>query len=89
MIFETPIQRDYEARVEVRSLLPTQRLEEIDGRLAVTDEDSHRVRYVKFWIDDAPGSPTEGRPFSVGEDGSRAPTSPERRARQRVWQRKP
>ena len=36
LIVETPIQHDYEAGVEVRSLLPTERLEEIDGRLAVT-----------------------------------------------------
>ena len=39
LIFETPIQHDYEAGAEVRSLLPTERLEEMDGRLAVTDED--------------------------------------------------
>ena len=46
-----------------------QRLEDIDGRLAVTDEDSHAlgVRYVKFWVDDAPSSPTEGR-SPVGEE---------------------
>ena len=51
LIFETPIQHDYEASIEVRSLLSTERLEDIDGRLTVTDEDSHapRVRYVKFW----------------------------------------
>ena len=60
LIFETPIQHDYEAGVEVRSLLSTERLEELDGRLAVTDEDSHGVRYVKFWVDDAPSSPMEG-----------------------------
>ena len=47
----------------MRSLLSTERLEDIDGRLAVADEDSnaHGVRYVKFWVDDAPSSPTEGR----------------------------
>ena len=39
LIFETPIQQDYEAGVEVRSLLAIDRLEEMDGRLAVTDED--------------------------------------------------
>ena len=38
-VFETPIQHDYEAGVEVRSLLPTEQLEEIDGRLAVMDLD--------------------------------------------------
>ena len=36
LIFETPIQHDYEAGVEVRSLLSTEQLEEIDDRLAVT-----------------------------------------------------
>ena len=63
LILDTPIQHDYEAGVDVRSLLWTERLEEMDGRLAVTDEDSHAhgVRYVKFWVDDAPSSPTEGR----------------------------
>ena len=52
LMLETPIQHDYEAGVEVRSLLPTERLEEMDGRLAVTDEDPHTpgVRYVKFWV---------------------------------------
>ena len=39
LIFETPIQHDYEAGVEMRSLLPTEQLEEIDGRLAVLDID--------------------------------------------------
>ena len=39
LIFETPIQHDYEAGVEVRSLLSTEQLEEIDGRLAVLDVD--------------------------------------------------
>ena len=38
----------------MRSLLSTERLEEVDGRLAATDEDSHGIRYVKFWVDDAP-----------------------------------
>ena len=41
LIFETPIQHDYEAGAEVRSLLSTERLEEIDGHLAVIDEDPH------------------------------------------------
>ena len=69
LIFETPIQHDYEAGVEVRSLLSTERLEEIDGQLAVTGEDSHAhgVRYVKFWVDDAPSSPTEDRSPVGGE----------------------
>ena len=50
---------DYEASVEVRSLLSTEVMEEIDGRLAVTDVDYNGQRYVKFWIDDLPSSPTE------------------------------
>ena len=56
----------------MRSLLSTERLEEIDGRLAVTDEDTHApgVRYVKFWVDDAPGNPTEGRSH-IGEEAPR------------------
>ena len=40
LIFETPMQHDYEAGVEVRSLRSTEELEEIEGRLAVTDVDS-------------------------------------------------
>ena len=38
LIFEAPIQHDYEVGAEVRSLLPTEQLEEIDGRLALTTE---------------------------------------------------
>ena len=51
LIFETPIQHDYEAGVEVRSLLTTEHLEEIDGRLAVMDTDPHNPdsRFVGFW----------------------------------------
>ena len=53
LIFETPIQHDYEAGVEVRSLLPTEQLEEIDGRLAVLDIDpATGTRFVKFWVDE-------------------------------------
>ena len=37
LIFETPIQHDYEEGVEVRSLLSTEQLEEVGGRLAVVD----------------------------------------------------
>ena len=53
----------------MRSLLSTERLEDIDGRLAVTDEDScaSGVRYMKFWVDDAPTNPIEGR-SPVGEE---------------------
>ena len=62
LIFETPIQRDYEAGVEVRSLLPTEQLEEIDDRLAVLDVDpATGTRFVKFWVDEIPCG-TEGSP---------------------------
>ena len=36
LIFETPIQHDYEACVEARSLLSTEPVGEINGKLAVT-----------------------------------------------------
>ena len=53
LIFETPIQHDYEAGVEVRSLLSTEELEEIDGRLAVLDVNpSTDTRFVRFWVDE-------------------------------------
>ena len=66
LIFETPIQHDYEAGVEVRSLLPTEQLEEIDGRLAVLDNDpTTGTRFVKFRVDEIPfvaeGSPVQRR----------------------------
>ena len=48
LIFETPIQHDYEAGVKVRSLLSTEQLEEIDGRLAALDVDpSSGTRFVR------------------------------------------
>ena len=63
LIFETPIQHDYEAGVEVRSLLPTEQLEEIDGRLAVLDIDPvSGTRFVKFWVDEVPLSASEEGP---------------------------
>ena len=63
MIFETPIQHDYEAGVEVRSLLPTEQLEEIDGRLAVLDIDPvSGTRFVRFWVDEVPLSASEEGP---------------------------
>ena len=63
LIFETPIQHDYEAGVEVRSLLPTEQLEEIDGRLAVLDVDPvSGTRFVKFWVDEVPLSTSEEGP---------------------------
>ena len=53
LIFETPIQHDYEAGVEVRSLLSTEQLEAIEDRLAVTDVDPQSgARYVRFWVDE-------------------------------------
>ena len=67
LIFETPIQHDYEAGVEVRSLLSTEQLEEVDGRLAVLVIDpSTSTRFVNFWVDEIPlnatvGNPAEGR----------------------------
>ena len=92
LIFETPIQHDYEVGIEVRSLLPTEQPEEIDGRLAVTDENPHNpgTRSVRFWVDDAPSSPENSR--SHGDGGyanprasarhvNRAPMTPDRRAR--------
>ena len=77
LVFETPIQHDYEAGVEVRSLLPTEQLEEVDGRLAVFDVDpSSGTRFVRFWVDETPLNATatssvEGRhsntPIHVSE----------------------
>ena len=92
LIFETPIQHDCEAGVEVRSLLPTEQLEEADGRLAVTDEDPQNpgVRTVKFWVDEVPSSPGSSRShveedfttlLAGPRDASRAPITPERRDR--------
>ena len=55
LIFETPIQHDYEEGVEVRSLLSSEQLEEMDGRLAVVDvSPSSGARFVKFWVDEIP-----------------------------------
>ena len=55
LIFETPIQHDYEEGVEVRSLLSTEQLEEIDGRLAIVDTNSvSGERVVRFWVDESP-----------------------------------
>ena len=36
--------------------LPTERLEKIDGHLAVTDENPHDsgIGYMQFWVDEAP-----------------------------------
>ena len=91
LIFETPIQHNYEAGVEVRSLLSTEQLEEIDGRLAVTDVDPQSgTRFVRFWVDGIPigleesGSPSdEGHSYmpAVSRDVSHTPVTPERRER--------
>ena len=59
LIFETPLQHDYGAGVEVRSLLSTEAMEEINARMAVTDIDPNAQVYVKFWNDDFPSSPRE------------------------------
>ena len=59
LIIETPILHDYRASVEVRSLLSTEELEEIYGRLAVVDVDSSGIRFVRFWVDGPPGVPLE------------------------------
>ena len=56
LIFGTPLQHDYEAVVEVKCLLSTEVMEEIDGRLAVTDVDSNGKRYAKIWNDDFPST---------------------------------
>ena len=90
LIFETPIQHNHEVGVEVRSLLSTEQLEEIDGRLAVTDEDPHNPgnRFVRFWVDEVPINPEDSRghggeehPNSLASarDVSRTPVTPERR----------
>ena len=67
LIFETPIQHDYEAGVEVRSLLSTERLEEMEGRLALTDVDSNENGFVKFWVDETPCSPKEELTTPLGD----------------------
>ena len=55
LIFETPIQFDYEEGVEVRSLLSSEHLEEIDDRLAVVDvSPTSGARVVRFWVDEVP-----------------------------------
>ena len=59
LIFKTPIQHDYEAGVEARSLLPTEQLEQLDGRWAITDVGPDEIRYVKSWVDETPSSPPD------------------------------
>ena len=44
-------------------MLSTEQLEEVDGRLAVTDKDPHTpgARFVRFWVDDVPINPEDSR----------------------------
>ena len=73
-------------------MLSTEQLEEVDGRLAVTDEDPHTPgnRFVRLWVDEVPISPEDSRShgdeehpntLTNGRDVSRAPPTPERRER--------
>ena len=86
LIFETLIQHDYEEGVEVRSLLSSEQLEEMDGRLAVVDvSPSTGARFVKFWVDEIPlqdDNVGEGRreidPSFAQHAGSRTPSPMER-----------
>ena len=75
----------------MRSLLATEQLEEVDGRLAVYDVDpSSGTRFVKFWVDEIPLHATatgsvEGRQSNAPamfRDMSRTPATPERRDRE-------
>ena len=84
LIFETPIQHDYEAGVEVRSLLSTEQLEEVDDRLAVTDVDPHSgTRFV----DEIPldggnaGDERQSHVPTASRDVNRTLRTPERRER--------
>ena len=86
LIFETPIQHDYEEGVEVRSLLSSEQLEDMDGRLAVVDVNpSTGARFVKFWVDEIPLQDDhlgEGRreidPSVAQHAGNRTPSPIER-----------
>ena len=60
----------------MRSLLSTERLEDVEGRLAVTDVDSNGNRFVvKFWVDETPTSPREELTTPLGDENlsSRVP----------------
>ena len=52
LIFDAPLQYDYEAGVEVRTLPPTEAVDEIDGSLAVTNVDAAGQKYMSSfgWI---------------------------------------
>ena len=104
LIFETPVQHDYEEGVEVRSLLSSEHLEEMDGRLAVVDvSPSTGARFVKFWVDEIPlqdENVGEGRreidPSFAQHVGNRTPTpmeqerleTPARRPTGAGWRRR-
>ena len=45
--------------MEVRTLLPTERVEEVGSGSVVADAGIDGERYVKFWIDEAPDSRPE------------------------------
>ena len=59
LIFDIPLQHDYESGVEVRTLLSTELVKEVEGWMAVTDVDANGQKYVKFRIDDTHDPPTE------------------------------
>ena len=74
----------------MRSLLPTEQLKEIDGRLAVLDVDpSSGTRFLRFWVAEIPLSTATGNHVEEGRsnvpamsrDASRTPVTPERRER--------
>ena len=55
----------------MRSLLPTEQLEEIDGRLAVLDVDpASGARFVRFWVDEVPFHASEDSPSQNRERDS-------------------
>ena len=43
----------------MRTLLPTERVDEVNGRSAVTDIRMNGERYVDFWIDETPTVPAK------------------------------
>ena len=74
LIFETPIQHDYEEGVEVRSLLSSEQLEEIDDRLAVVDVNpSTGACFVRLWVDEIPLPDESGGDDRKEPDSSRNP----------------
>ena len=55
------MQHDYGVGIEVRSLLSTEELQEVEGRLAVVDVVSSGNRFVRFWVDSPLDVPMEER----------------------------